>query len=690
MYNFIDVNEVSESVLPSEALKLNGEYIENLITGYRTLHVSGREALSPELDYYETGVRDGSKLKNKRYPARTIIVTYQLIAESAEAFREAYNKLAGILDVEDAELIFEDEPDKFFTGTPSLIGEVEPGRNAVTGEIEFLCLDPFKYSVIEYTTEPWSEDNTSVLIDYNGTYKAFPTLEADFYSEDEAGEDGESEVTLTGSGDCGYVAFFTEDEKIIQLGDPDEVDSVEAYAKSQTLINQAFQASTAWGTTAQKLWNVNSGSVIPSDVQQVGTVGMKVASYAVPSNPASTSGTLLTASSKAEAPTVNYKVTAKTSGRTANSVKVAVAITAALGRDSSYFGRGFGLKVSLYIGGAWHSVQIKKTTDYWRGKTGHTVNLNVTVTGLSASTTSLTGIKFKAERTDSVGGKTGILSSTSCNALKISTYEASQPETYYLGATSYGTASGKYHGAAISRAIPADASGETGAVNFTLTYKQKMCIGSGSNDTKQLGAFQVQLTDANGANVAGVRILKNTSGKKATLIYYLNGKQVYKGSIDLSYNNKYFGSKESAVQTSKITKSGSKVTFSTGGITKAFTDAALATVAAAKVTFMFEQYSTSTALSYNGLYWVKFVKNNCDTWKDVPNKFSANDVVKADCKNGEIYLNGVLAPELGALGNDWEGFFLTPGLNQIGLAYSEWVTSEYAPTFKIRYREVFL
>ena len=39
MYNFIDVTEASEGyVLPSEALKINGEYIEDLISGYRTLN----------------------------------------------------------------------------------------------------------------------------------------------------------------------------------------------------------------------------------------------------------------------------------------------------------------------------------------------------------------------------------------------------------------------------------------------------------------------------------------------------------------------------------------------------------------------------------------------------------------------------------------------------------------------------
>lgn len=687
MYNFIDVNEASESViLPSEALKINGEYIENLISGYRTLNVSGREALSPELAAYETGVRDGSVVKSKRFPARTIIVRYQLVSESGEAFREAYNQLAYILNVEDAELIFNDEQDKFFVGTPSYIGEVEPGMNSVVGEFEIFCADPFKYSVIEYEATP-SLDESSILIDYNGTYKSYPTLEADFFKEEEA--DGETTGTLTGAGDCGFVAFFNEDEKIIQLGDPDEEDGTNPYAKSQTLANQTFTKNTSWGSAAKNLWPVNNGNVLPAGLVQAGNVEMGVASYAVPSNPASTSGTLLNVASRSGSPIINYKVTAKTSGRTENSVKVAVAITGSLGRDSSYFLTGYGLQASIYIGGAWHNVTLKKTTDKWRGRTGHTVNLSFTVSGLTATASRLTGIKFKVTRTDNLG-TAGILNATSCNNLAISQYVADVPETYYLNPASYGTASGKWHGPSISRTLPLDASGEDGSTNFTLTYKQKMCIGSGKSDAGQIGAFQVQLVDASGNNVAGVRILKNKSGKKASLIFYINGVIVYTGSIDLSYNNKYFGAKESAVQTSKITKSGNKITFNTGGIAKTFRDDAVADMKVKKITFMFEQYSTTKALTYNGLYWAKFVKNNCNTYKDVPNKFSANDVVTANCKNGDIILNGVLSPELGALGNDWEEFCLTPGLNQIGFAYSDWVTAEYAPTLKVRYREVFL
>lgn len=692
MYTFIDVNKASESdVLPSEALKINGEYIENQITGYRTLNVSGREALSPELDYYETGVRDGSKLKSKRYPARTIVITYQLIAESSEAFREAYNKLGAILDVEEAQLIFNDEPDKYYIGTPSAINAIEPGRNSVVGEIEIFCADPFKYSVIEYEATPFVDDYSSVLIDYKGTYKAFPVLEADFFNEDEAGDDGESEVTLTGKGDCGYIAFFDENKRIIQIGDPYEEDGVNAYPKSQTLINQTFLTNLSWGTTAKKLWAVNAGKSLTNDTVEAGTVAMNVASYAVPSNPASTSATILNRKqSNGGAPLFYYTVSAKTSGRTANSVKVDVTITTALARDASYFGHGYGLNGSLFMGGSWHTVTLKTTKEWWEGRTGHVANMSFTVSGLSNTTSALTGIKFKAVRSDSVGGAAGILSETACSNLPISTYEESVPETYYLSASSYGTASDKWHGPSITRSIGADASGEVGAKNFTFTYKQKISIGNGKKDSNQTGVFQMQLLSADNVVVAGVRIHKNKAGTSANCVYYINDAKAYTRSIDLSYQNKYLGTKEANIEPSIIIKQDNKITFSIAGHKLTFKNDAMKDIKVTKVTFAFDQYSSLPALSYNGLYWAKFVKNNCETWKDIPNKFSANDVLEADCKNGEIYLNGILSPELGALGNDWEKFYLTPGLNQIGFSYSDWIEKAYAPNIKIRYREVFL
>lgn len=555
MYNFVDTNGYAEGTsLPSEALKINGSYLEHTVTGYRTLYVKGREMLAPDIETYETGVRDGSTLQSKRFPARTITVGYQLIASSAEAFRAAFRVLNAALNVEEAELIFADEPDKFFIGTPSGRGDVPAGRNAITGEFDILCVDPFKYSVQEYEVTPTLDDGTTFAIQYNGTYRSYPTLVAEFADEDDDTAGG-----LTGNGDCGYVAFLSDDAAIIQLGDPDEPDT-EDYAKSQTLTNQKF---TSYSATVASKWPINTGRTSSSAVTATGTVVV---------------------------------------GKDAENAKLLVA-------------------------------------------------------------------------------------------------------------NSYGTGT-KWHGPSITRTIPADASGHVGAKNFRLSYKQRMCMGKGKKDSKQRGVFQCLLVNVSGTErtiVAGLSVYKSKTGKKAELKLYVNGKTVHTQNIDLTYYNKCFGYKKTITEvvkkkgkrikqkrtiqpvlTSTIQKSGKTVTFNIGGVKKAFKDKSITSTEVHEITFLMGKYASVTPLSYNGLFSAKFIADACETFRDIPNKFSAGDVVEADCEDGEIYLNDARAPELGALGNDWETFYLEPGANQIGVVWSDWVPAGSAPNCKIRYREVFL
>lgn len=689
MYSFVGIKETSEGItLPSEAMQINGEYLEDLVPGYRTLSVSGREALSPEIESFHTGIRDGSSRKSRRYPERIITVKYQLISKSNEEFREAYNKLGGVLNTEDAQLVFRDEPDKYFIGTPSLVEEVEQGRNAVVGELEFLCLDPFKYSVVEYEAIPDMLQG-SILLDYRGTYKSFPILEADFYRETDTSADGSASNSLTGRGDCGFVAFFNETKKIIQLGDPDEADTENKYQKSQTLVSAGFEGTSGWGSAAKTQWAQNASTGLASQAVQVGSMGMGIASYAVPATPKDTSGTILSNKATSQSsPVFYYSITAKATNRNANSVKVTVTVTASLKNTGSYFGPPYALQGQIYLGGAWRTFTIKKPSEFWRGKTAHTVNFSVTVTGLSASTSALTGIKFKTARTDSTGGSAGVLPETTCANLPISQYVADVPETYFLTASAFGSGSG-WHGPSITRKLPQDASGVSGAVNGQLSFSHKMSIGNGNSGVSELGGFQVLLVNGSGSGrkiVAGAFLYKGSNGKSGKVIFYINGTAVETIDIDFSYGNKRF----QAGVSSTITKTGDTVTFNLGGISRTFSNSAIRDMAIHEITFAFLQYAARPRLSFNGLYSAKFVKSNCQTWKDIPNKFSANDVLEADCQDGNVYLNGVLNQSLGALGNDWEGFYLTPGLNQIGFTYSDWVPAEYAPAFKVRYREVFL
>lgn len=238
MYNFVDtIEHTSEAVLPAEAMSFNGEYIENVIDGYRTLYVKGRDTLSPEIELGEVGVRDGAYLKNKRFPARIITIGYQLLAETNTAFRERFNALNALLNTEDAELIFADEDDKYFTGTVQGFSDVPEGRNSITSEFEIICADPFKYSTTEYEVTPTLDSGATFSVNYKGTYPAYPVLETDFYASDE--EDN-------ADGECGYVAFINQKGKVLQFGSPEEVDTI-----AETVKEITTETSTTYGKMTQ-------------------------------------------------------------------------------------------------------------------------------------------------------------------------------------------------------------------------------------------------------------------------------------------------------------------------------------------------------------------------------------------------------------------------------------------------------
>lgn len=254
MYNFIDTTESQASTqLPSEALKINGKWIEDQVVGYRTLYVSGRESFLKESEVYEDGIRDGSMIKNRRYPIRTIKVGYQLIASSNTAFRTAFNKLNTVLNTEDAQLIFHDEEDKYFTGTPSGAGEIPPGTNAITSEFEIVCVDPFKYAVNEKELVVSLDENGMYSFNYDGTYNAYPVLEADVKS------------------DLGFVGFVNEKEKVIQIGNPAETDE-EAYFSNKKFVDWNFNMPPI----NQGDWQSNVATTVVSrdPHKQNGTAGL--------------------------------------------------------------------------------------------------------------------------------------------------------------------------------------------------------------------------------------------------------------------------------------------------------------------------------------------------------------------------------------------------------------------------------
>lgn len=253
MYGFIDTTDFREQtkILPSEAVMINGVYLENVIEGYRTLYVKGREALSPAIEVGEVGVRSGAYLKNKRFPARVLTVGYQIVADSLNAFNTAFMQLNDLLNVEEAQIMFADETDKYLTGTPSGFDEIPAGQLSVKGEYTIVCTDPFKYSITEYEVAPTLDDGATFFVDYQGTYPAYPVLQTDFYKNATKGNT---------DGNCGFVAFSTQNADVLQFGyvaDPDAVnaevqelvDTQDAtWLEKKCLVNEPFDSLTGWAS----------------------------------------------------------------------------------------------------------------------------------------------------------------------------------------------------------------------------------------------------------------------------------------------------------------------------------------------------------------------------------------------------------------------------------------------------------
>ena len=263
MYQFTDTIEApQQELIPAEAPMINGEYLEEIIPGYRTLTVQGREAIAAEVETQSAGRRDGSMFLSRRYPERVIRVRYQLICESAETFRDAYNMLAAYLHTESAQLIFRDEPDKYYTGIPGQLEAVEPGRNAVTSVVEFICPDPYKYSVAEYEVE--QDADGDMTCDYRGTFPAKPSFSAQFLEEEYTDSDD-----IVHDGSCGYLLLTHNRGTVLEFGDPEESDG-QTQDMTETLIEDSLRNST---DTIPSEWDINDASAVTYGTAK-GTIGM--------------------------------------------------------------------------------------------------------------------------------------------------------------------------------------------------------------------------------------------------------------------------------------------------------------------------------------------------------------------------------------------------------------------------------
>ena len=250
--------------LLDEAVKLNGRYLEDMIDGYTTLGSSGRRSLEKSLETVTVGATDGDVIKRGRYPSREITIYYVIQSDSEDELILAVNQLNNILNQSECDFVFNDEPDKYFSGTAVMDSEPKKYRKAVKGSFSIHCSYPFKRTTQVVTHSSNDADVTvtdtsaTFTINYNGTQPSRPVLKAKFASR-------KSEGDFSEDGDCGFVAFIDADENIIQLGNPEAVD-LDEINKNATLINSSFDALTNWTADGMSVspitdqyWNNGAG-----------------------------------------------------------------------------------------------------------------------------------------------------------------------------------------------------------------------------------------------------------------------------------------------------------------------------------------------------------------------------------------------------------------------------------------------
>ena len=712
MYEFIDTAESAGSTrAPAEAVSINGTFLEDLIDGYRTLYTSGRESLGKEFSSYDDTGADGSLTKRTRFPARTITVGFQLLADSPKDFREAFNELNAALNVEDAEIIFNDEPDKFFVGSPLMNAEIEPGRCAVKGEYQIYCADPFKYSVDLQIPQPIMEEDPETglyqtfVINYDGTYPAWPQYTAKFYNPDGETDEDNAEATQTetaqllgDAGACKFVAFMDDENHVLQFGNPDLEDS-SGVPDPLTLTSRSFEKNGSYdpGKNGEEWVSPATGTSKLSKYKQQGSLGTGPAIYGAAQTVIEKNQELLATTSGTDC---KYKATVtRVKDRSSSKVKLDIAVK--LSSLKATITKGASLTIEVTCGDTKTTKVLKKTSSTWKKGASHSVSFTMTVNAASTQT-ELSGIKIRVVRqngsyksgkkTKKATGSAGKLSSKSCRVIEIPFFVDVPVDAYYVRPSGYGNVvAGAFTGPAMTWTYPASGLPATddgiGANTFDLSWSMKCCMGKTINETLQMGAFECLILTGDSMNangvitnqkvLAGFQVTKTNTSTKGSLCLYAGDSAVYKQDrqTDLTWDRGVLGNKSGFVACGITKDSSGKITFRLGnlfsGKSKTFTADSMKDKRAFKVVFGFYRYAAQPAFDWNGINRVMLKKLYGDAAALEKEPFGATQTLIVDSAANTVTLDGVPRPELGALGNDWEQMCLTPGVNEITTAFSQ-------------------
>lgn len=165
VYKFIDTNEANLKSYASIQTIINGFNLDTELDGYRTLNVSGRSVFGRDVETLKFSARrsagskstrnNSSKTGNNKFfssDVQSVVIEVEFLLEAPtnELFRELLSKFITILHQEEAKWTWTDDPNFYYTGTISEIGDFKEDKNSVISTFKILCVDPMKTSIETY------------------------------------------------------------------------------------------------------------------------------------------------------------------------------------------------------------------------------------------------------------------------------------------------------------------------------------------------------------------------------------------------------------------------------------------------------------------------------------------------------------------------------------------------------------
>lgn len=648
MYDFRETTPFTgadDNQLPAEAMLIDGQYIENLVPGYRTLQVGGRELLKQSATSNAIGISDGETLEYVRNPSREITVGYQLIAADDDAFRTAFYKLSGILHGDTHQVSFNDDLSVYWNAVLTDVDDVPKGRNAITSSFTLFVPDGIAHSVATKTFDnkdpKWNGSRLNLL---TGTSNQETSGTVNLNNWNAPSQ--HPNISVTSGQKFAYQIFITNDNTVdLTAG----VDAFSGTAWKATYVGNVIKAGTSGYSSVT--FTIPSGvdSIVANAARLVTRVPsskttvywqeekLEVNTSASPWSP-----------NPADPEYYTNTITVHNGG----TYPVEPVITATMHADNGMVGIVNDRPGILQFG----TQEIDGyTTDV--SEKGLNGNFSAPIAGTIYNQSATNNPNWGGD-SSKPNKQTGSINYASDG------YNGPHMEPAYASTGTY------WNGPAAKIPIAAT-SQNTRNNNFTVSMMLHF-----ETTVSELGRMELTL-EAGGKVQYQMVVTDNNAVKDEIQVdCYVKDQQVGTMSLDRSKftNDKFmqarlsrFGSSINFEVSPWNGKSGREMTVSLPPLTRP--DMISENVEAFSV--WFERNNTWGQAAMK-LIAVQFDWQHVNWWTDIKNRFSNGDVLTIDVANAKTYLNGSENRTLHTIGNQWEQFKLPPGDTEIDIMPSSW------------------